>query len=161
MSPSQQDGRKLDNLVIPGAFFPRTTSVLQDSVWSVPWYLWGRSGGSRWSSAICPHRCPLKGSWTSVPRVHWVQGLPAGTVSHQRQEIFFLRPSKGLCACSPHKSFSEIWTLPVEYYEERVHLQPLSSSSAPVSLEKNSILGKITNLSWLHWIPLLPLSSLD
>lgn len=54
-------------------------------------------------------RCPLKGSWTSVPRVHWVQGLPAGTVSHQRQEIFFLRPSKGLCACSPHKSFSEIW----------------------------------------------------
>lgn len=150
MSPSQQDGRKLDNLVIPGAFFPRITSVLQDSMRSVPWYLWGRSGGSRWSSAICPHRCPLKGSWTSVPRVHWVQGLPAGTVSHQRQEIFFLRPSKGLCACSPHKSFSEIWTLPVEYYEERVHLQPLSPSSAPVSLEKNSILGKITNLSWLH-----------
>ena len=62
--PSQQDGRKLDNLVIPGAFFPRITSVLQDSMRSVPWYRWGRSGGSRWSSANCPHRFLLKGSWT-------------------------------------------------------------------------------------------------
>lgn len=44
--PSRQDGRKLDNLVIPGAFFPRITSVLQDSTRSVPWYCWGRGGGS-------------------------------------------------------------------------------------------------------------------
>lgn len=159
--PSRQDGRKLDNLVIPGAFFPRITSVLQDSTRSVPWYCWGRSGGSCWSSANCPHRFLLKGSWTSVPRVHWVQGLPAGTVSHERQVIFFLRPSKGLCAWSPYKSFSGIWTFPVEYHEERVHLQPLSPSSAPISLEKIASLGKINNLLWLHWIPLLPLSSLD
>lgn len=149
MSPSQQDGRKLENLVILGAFFPRIKSVLQDSMRSVPWYLWGRSGGSCWWSAICPHRFPLKGSWTSVPRVHWIQGLPAGTVSHERQEIFFLRPSKGPCAWSPHKSFSGIWTFPVEYHEERVHLQPPSPSSAPISLEKISSLGKITNLPWL------------
>lgn len=96
--PSRQDGRKLDNLVIPGAFFPRITSVLQDSTRSVPWYCWGRGGGSRWSSANCPHRFLLKGSWTSVPRVHWVQGLPAGTVSHERQVIFFWGHLK---ACVP------------------------------------------------------------
>ena len=81
--------------------------------------------------------CPMKGKWS------------------------FLRPSKGLCAWSPYKSFSGIWTFPVEYHQERVHLQPLSPSSAPISLEKIASLGKINNLLWLHWIPLLPLSSLD
>lgn len=160
MSPSQQDGRKLDNLVILVPSSPRITSVLRILCDQCLGVYRGRSGGPVGHQPSVPIGVPERLMDLCSQGPLGPRDSPAGTVSLKRQEIFSLRPSKGLCACSPHKSFSEIWTLPVEYYEERVHLN-LSLPLLPRSVGKILSWGRLPTFKVAALNSLLPLSSLD
>lgn len=134
MSPSQQGMWAGNWITVIPALFPRTTSAVLDSVWSVPWYLWGRREGPVSHQPSSPQVSPER-LMDPCLRVHWVQDSLLD-VSYQRQERSFFWGH--LKACVPAVPTSH--SLKSGHFQlntmKRESTSNLSSSSAPLVWKK-------------------------